>query len=128
MARLDRRARLRFLPSQKPGLVEAVELSQDDVASAAWAVTPDGRLLRGAAAIGVGLDRLMYERISPLVAVLGLPVLRSIANGAYGAFAARRGRFGGKSECSIRWPQPLDAVSREEIRRRMAIGQGGRIE
>ncbi len=120
MVRLDRRARLCLLPSQKSGLLEAVGLTQADVESAAWALTTDGRLLRGPAALGAALDRLLTPMGSPLASLFGLPVIRPISDRAYAEFAARRGAFGGHSACSIRWPKPLDAETRDEIERRLA--------
>lgn len=118
--RLDRRARLCLLPSQKPGLSEAIGLTAADVESAAWALTTDGRLLRGPVAFAATVDRILMPEGSPLASLFGLPVIRPIADRLYAAFAARRGAFGGEAACSIRGPQPLDAASREEIERRLA--------
>lgn len=92
-----------------------------DVEAAAWALTPEGRLLSGAAAIGAALDRIVMPQGSPLASLFALPVIRPIADRFYQEFAARRGMFSGEAACSIRRPQPLDAVSRAEIERRQAI-------
>lgn len=91
-----------------------------DVEAAAWALTPEGRLLRGPAALGAALDRIVMPQGSPLASLFALPVIRPIADRLYAAFAARRDVFGGQAACSIRQPQPLDAVSRAEIKRRQA--------
>jgi predicted DCC family thiol-disulfide oxidoreductase YuxK len=45
-------------PSQEPGLIERYGLTREDVTRYAWAIEPDGRRLRGAAAIGRVLGEL----------------------------------------------------------------------
>lgn len=56
LLRKDRRARLRVVASQVPGVRERFRLSADEAASAAWAFDSRGGRFRGAAAINHALD------------------------------------------------------------------------
>lgn len=140
MARLDRRARLCFMPSQRPGLSEALGLGQPELDAAAWAVTSEGALLRGPVAIAAagdallsapdntgrsrrrGLSSALSASRGPLSRLVGLPGLAAVAERAYSAVAARRGRlpFGGPPACASGVPPALDASSAAEIRRRIS--------
>lgn len=46
------------LPNQRPGLIERYGLSRRDADRFVWAVEPDGRRHRGAAAVGLVLREL----------------------------------------------------------------------
>ena len=121
MARLERREspKVRWLPSQKPGLAEAVGLSRSQLDAAAWAVTIDGRRLRGAGAMTAAVDTVLLGGW-PLYALLyRVPVLRQLVDGGYALFARHRGRFGGKAACALRLPAALDEASRAELARRL---------
>ena len=115
MVRLDRRQHAAWMPSQRAGLPEAAGLAAEDVASAAWAVTPSGARLRGAAAMLAGLDAALLGGRARLHALHRVPGLRQALDAGYAWFARNRGRFQGTAACDIRPPAPLDAASRKEL-------------
>ena len=75
MQRLDWRHATVWLPSQTPGLQEATGLSRRDFEEAAWGVTPDGSLLKGAAAILAAFDALLPAGVPLTRTVFGLPCI-----------------------------------------------------
>jgi len=81
------------VPSQQPGVPESVGLSRAEVEAAAWAVLPDGRRFRGAAAINWSLAVALGSRIP--VVFYGLPVVRLTQDRVYAWVARHRGRFPG---------------------------------
>ena len=121
-ARRDRHGRVRWLPSQRPGLAAAAGLSAAEVAAAAWAVTAGGARRRGAAAVALALDAACLGERGMAQAAYRLPGLRGALDAAYALFARHRGRFGGAAACAARRPAPLDAATRAELARRAARG------
>lgn len=119
IARLDWRHALRWLPGQTPGLAELLELSEQDLGAAAWALSPHGALHRGAAAMLAVIDALLPGGPPIFATLYRLPVLRQLFDAAYGAIAARRHRLPGTPYCSARPPAPLDDAERWEIERRV---------
>lgn len=116
--RLDWRRKLAWLPSQTPGLLDAVGLTPRDADTAAWAIMPDGEPRRGAAAIAAATDALLPGG-PPLCATLQrLPGLRGASDAAYAWVARNRGRWPGHPVCDRRPPPPLDDTVRWEIERR----------
>lgn len=88
MARLDRRGRVTTVPFQKPGVPEAHGLTLAECEAAAWAVAPDGRRYRGAAAINAALAWALGRPF--LLRLYALPGLRQIQDGVYALVAALR--------------------------------------
>ncbi len=124
MARWDRRARICWLPSKKPGLAEAAGLSRAQLDAALWAVTPAGRQLRGAGGVLAAFDAAALGDRRIARTVYAIPGLRSAFDAGYALFARHRGRFGGTAACSLRSPAPLDDSSVAELARRRAVARG----
>ena len=122
LARLDRRERLALMPSQTPGGLEAVGLTPEDGASAAWAITPDGRRWRGAGAMLVALERAFLPAgWAPLTTLYRLPVVSHLADAAYRLIAASRCRLVGTAVCSIRSPKPLGPETLDRLNARVGV-------
>ena len=93
MKGLDRNRRVTAVPYQQPGVPDSAGLTVAQCAAAAWAVAPDGRRFRGAAAInaslavalGIGLPLLVYA----------LPGVGWLQDLAYAFVARHRGRLPG---------------------------------
>jgi predicted DCC family thiol-disulfide oxidoreductase YuxK len=92
VARRDRAGRVRLLPSQAPGLIEALGLTRAEVDREAWAFDRAGRAFAGAAAVNRTLRAL-----GGLPGILGrayaLPGLRWCEDAGYHWFSRHRGAF-----------------------------------
>lgn len=108
-----------WLPSQKPGLAEAVGLSRDQLDAAAWAVTVDGGRLRGAGAMTSAFDAVLLRDLPVARGLYRVPLLHSAIDAGYALFARHRGRFGGQAACALRAPMPLDEATRAELAHRL---------
>ena len=76
------------LPNQRPGLIERLGLTRDDVDRYAWAIEPSGRRFRGAAAIGRALRELRGGWL-----VIGWMAVLPGAGLVYAFVARARGRL-----------------------------------
>jgi predicted DCC family thiol-disulfide oxidoreductase YuxK len=78
------------VPAQAPGVRDRHGLTHDDTDRAAWAIEPDGRKHRGAAAINRALAELpgAWPRVA---ALYPLPVARQVEDGVYAVVARTRG-------------------------------------
>jgi predicted DCC family thiol-disulfide oxidoreductase YuxK len=98
LARHDPAGRIEALPSQDPGVLDRLGLSRQDADESVWLLQPDGRRLRGAAAVNRVILEL-WPRFGRAVARLyAVPVLRRLEERAYAWFAAHRGQV---SACRI---------------------------
>ncbi len=93
MARLDRHGRVATVPFQKPGVPEAHGLTLAECEAAAWAVTPDGRRYRGAAAINAALAWALDR--PGLLQLYALPGVHQLQDAAYALIAVLRHRLPG---------------------------------
>jgi predicted DCC family thiol-disulfide oxidoreductase YuxK len=119
MDRWDWRGAIVWIPSQAEGLAEATGLSIDETAAAAWAITPAGRYLRGAASICAALDAFLPGGPPCLSTLYRLPGLRQLADAAYAWVAANRHRIPGAPACGLnRTLPPLAPAVAAELRRR----------
>ncbi len=85
---LDRGNRVVVVPFQQVGVAAANGLTLAQCEAAAWAITPDHRRLRGAAAMAMVLAVAMQTRI-PLL-LYALPRLRQLQEAAYAWVARNR--------------------------------------
>jgi len=116
MVRLDWRDRLRAMPSQTPGLIEAIGLSRADVDRAAWAVLPDGRLRSGAGAVLAAADEILMVGRPILATVGALPGVRRLIAAAYALVALNRQRLPGTPVCTVdRSVAGLEPAIRSEL-------------
>ncbi|MDP9374494.1 MAG: DUF393 domain-containing protein [Chloroflexota bacterium] len=90
---LDRRRRVTAVPFQKPGAPEAHGLTYRQCEEAAWAIAPDGRRHRAAAAINL-TGAVALGTALPLW-LYALPGVGAIQERVYRWVAANRGRFPG---------------------------------
>lgn len=90
---LDRQRRVTALPFQKSGVPEANGLSYAQCEQAAWAITPDHKRLRGAAAINLTLTVIARSWL-PLW-LYALPCVQALQDAAYDWIARNRSRFPG---------------------------------
>ncbi len=111
--RWDRRDRVRIVPFQQPGAPERFGLTREACEQAAWAITPDGRRYRGAAAVLAALGEAMGCPWLP--AFYRIPFFRWIADALYDWVAAHRGQL------------PGDRPYCEEHPEECAEGPSGRI-
>lgn len=119
MARLDRRARVFWLPAQTPGLAKAAGLDPADLEQAAWALMPDGSWLWGGMAVLAAGDAVVAGHRGPLTAAGRLPVLRWLVVAVYRVVARHRGRLPGTADWGPgRRPPPMATEVELEIRRR----------
>jgi predicted DCC family thiol-disulfide oxidoreductase YuxK len=87
--RRDRRGRVSARPSQEPGLIERLGLSQEEVARASWTLEPGGRRFEGAAAI----NRVLRELggfWAVLASLYGVPPVRYVEDRYYARVAKKR--------------------------------------
>lgn len=77
------------IAAQSPGVRERYGLTADDTDRAAWAIDPDGRKHRGAAAINRVLAELpgAWPRVA---AVYTVPGFRQVEDGVYAVVARTR--------------------------------------
>ena len=88
--RRDTTGRVRLVPSQAPGVLEAVRLTRADVDREAWALDREGRSYAGAAAI----NRTLRELGGPwrvLALAYALPGVKWCEDAGYRWFATHRG-------------------------------------
>jgi predicted DCC family thiol-disulfide oxidoreductase YuxK len=90
--RHDNARRVRLLPNQAPGLLEATDLTRADVDREAWALDRSGRWYAGAAAINRSLSAL-GPPWRQLALVYAVPGVRWCQDAGYRWFAKHRGRF-----------------------------------
>jgi predicted DCC family thiol-disulfide oxidoreductase YuxK len=99
----SRRSDVRFEPFQRTDL-SAFGIAEDAAATAVHVVATDGRVLRGAAAVAAVLRECRGGW--PLLGlVMRLPLIRNIAEVAYGLVARNRHRLPGPAACSIEQPK-----------------------
>ena len=92
VVRRDHHSHIRLVPSQRPGILDGLRLTQEAVTREAWAVDVAGRRFAGARAINCVLAELGgVWRL--LAAVAGLPVIRVVEAAGYRWFARNRARF-----------------------------------
>jgi predicted DCC family thiol-disulfide oxidoreductase YuxK len=121
MASWDWRHAVVWLPGQAEGLAGATGLSQADTSAAAWAITPDGRRLRGAAAMLCAVDALLPAGVPVFSSLYTLPGLRQVSDVLYDWLAANRHRIPGAPACGLnRRLPPLEPGVEAELRRRLA--------
>lgn len=101
--RLDRRGRVRVVPCQAPGVVDAYGLTVADCEAAAWAFTADGHRHRGAAALNAALAAALGTAL-PL-RVYRLPGVRRLQDAVYGWVARNRRRFRGVTPWCVQHPE-----------------------
>ena len=92
VAKRDHDSRIRLAPSQHPGVLDGLGLTQEAADREAWAVDAEGRRSAGALAI----NRVLAELGGVwwlFGAVAGLPVIRLVEAVGYRWFARNRGRF-----------------------------------
>ena len=90
---LDHHRRVTAVPSQKPGILADLGLSREQAEAAAWAIEPDGRRHRGAAAVNAALAAALGTAL-PL-RFYGLPGVRSLQDRVYAWVATHRSHFPG---------------------------------
>ncbi|CAN5862928.1 thiol-disulfide oxidoreductase DCC family protein [soil metagenome] len=90
---LDRHGRISVEAGQRSGVRDRHGLSDDDIATSAWAILPDGRRFPGAASIAVALAVARQSRL-PLLA-WRIPGLARLLEVIYRWVAANRRRFRG---------------------------------
>jgi predicted DCC family thiol-disulfide oxidoreductase YuxK len=115
LARLDRVGRIAWLPLQAPGLGPALGLEQDELHSAAWALAPDGALLRGSAAMAAAADAALG--FPGTLVWLATGALRRPAEAVYSWLARNRSRFPGHAYLDDNVAE-LPAPTAAEIARR----------
>ena len=93
MKALDRDRRVAVVPYQKPGVPASVGLSVEQCEEAVWAVAPDGRRYRGAAAINASLAVALGIQL-PL-SFYELPGVGGLQERLYDLIAANRHRLPG---------------------------------
>ena len=103
MEALDRRRRVTVAPFQKPGAPEAHGLTVAQCERAAWAITPDGRRHRAAAAINLA-GAVALGTALPL-RFYALPGVRALQERVYAWIAANRGRFPGDTPYCEQHPE-----------------------
>ena len=95
----SRRSDVRFEPFQRTDLA-AYGITEDAAAAAVHFVGADGQVVRGAAAVAAVLRKC--RRGWPLLGMaMRLPVIRNLAEVAYGLVARNRYRLPGPAACSI---------------------------
>ena len=102
MEALDRDRRVTALPYQKPDVPASVGLSVEQCEEAAWAVAPDGRRYRGAAAANASLAVALGIRL-PL-SFYELPGVGRLQERLYDVIAANRHRLPGDVPYCERYP------------------------
>ena len=90
---LDRHRRVTAVPFQRSAALAAHGLTVADAEAAAWAIAPDGRRYRGAAAVNAALGTALGTGL-PL-RLYALPGLRQLQDRAYDWVAANRHRLEG---------------------------------
>lgn len=90
------------VPFQQSGILAAHGLRLEQAEAAAWAVAPDGRRYRGAAAVDAAVAVALGTRL-PLL-LYALPGLRQIQDRVYAWVAAHRGRLPGDTPYCDRYP------------------------
>jgi predicted DCC family thiol-disulfide oxidoreductase YuxK len=89
----DRRARVRSLPSQTPGLIERLGLTREQVNATVWAIDRAGRRFSEADAVNLALYAL-GGRWRLLARLFHVPGIHALEGRCYRWFAPRRRRFG----------------------------------
>jgi predicted DCC family thiol-disulfide oxidoreductase YuxK len=92
-----------FEPFQRTDLA-AYGITEDAAAEAVHCVAADGKVTRGAAAVAAVL-RECGRGWALLAALMRLPILRGVAELAYGLVARNRHRLPGPAACSIDGPK-----------------------
>jgi len=90
---LDRRRRVTAVPFQQSAALATHGLTVEQAEAAAWAIAPDGRRYRGAAAVDAALAVALGNGL-PL-RLYFLPGLRQLQDRVYAWVAAHRGRLPG---------------------------------
>ena len=90
---LDRHRRVTAVPFQRSATLAAHGLTVADAEAAAWAIAPDGRRYRGAAAVNAALGTALGTGL-PL-RLYALPGLRRLQDRVYDWVATHRHRFPG---------------------------------
>ena len=90
------------VPFQKPGVPESVGLTVEQCREAAWAVEPDGRLHRGAAAVHAALAWALGW--PTLLRLYEQPVIQRIEDAVYDWVAAHRRWFPGVTPYCEQYP------------------------
>ena len=90
---LDRHRRVRAVPYQRPGAAASVGLTIEECEAAVWAIAPDGRRYRAAAAVNVSLEVVLGTRF-PLL-FYALPGVSWLQDLVYDFVAANRDRLPG---------------------------------
>ena len=103
VARLDRHERVRFVPYQAPGVLDAYGLTAAEADAAAWAFPASGGRLRGAEAVNAALAAALGTRL-PLAAYR-LPGVRRLQDAAYAWVARNRRRFRGVTPWCVAHPE-----------------------
>lgn len=92
VAHRDYRRRVRLLPSQTPGLLEALGLTRAEADREAWAFDRAGHAFAGAAAINAAL-RSLGGAAGVLALPDAVPAFRPVEEAGYRWFARHRGAF-----------------------------------
>jgi predicted DCC family thiol-disulfide oxidoreductase YuxK len=100
---LDRHRRVTAVPSQRPGILAAHGLSVAEAEAAAWAIAPDGRRYRGAAAVDAAIAVALGSRLPLLFS--GLPGVGWLQDRVYDWVAAHRGRLPGDTPYCEQHPE-----------------------
>lgn len=99
---LDRQRRVTALPFQQPGVPAANGLSVQQCEAAAWAITPEQRRLRGAAAINLTFA-VIFRTWLPLW-LYAQPWMQPLQDAAYKWIARNRSRFPGDQPYCEQFP------------------------
>lgn len=107
--RLDRRGRLRCIPSQFPGVLDEFALTPRDADASVWAIQR-GRKRAGAAACALIIDTLLpFDTAQTLYR---LPGIRRAADAVYRWVADHRGRFPGVRPRCAQHPEDCGSGAR----------------
>jgi len=83
-----------IVPFQWNWTLQSVGLTRDDCEQTVWAVSPDGRKYRGAAAISIVID-LLAGGPHVWCKIYSLPLIGRMQDGVYGIISRNRGKLPG---------------------------------
>lgn len=107
LARLDRRGRVRTVPSQRPGVAERAGLTTWQLADSVWWLADaGGPPVPGAAAVNHALGAALGTNL--LIHCYRLPGVARAQEAVYRWVAARRGRFPGVTPWCTSHPEDCE--------------------
>lgn len=111
LASLDLRRNIAWLPLQTPELLPCVGLDVARANETVHALTPEGRLLAGAQAVGAIVDALLPAPLGPFSRLLRNDRLRRLADAAFHLVSENRKRL---LACRVPPPGSFTALTRAE--------------